>query len=42
MRCRGLLLWLGSHKNMVKSSEPDTRRSGLPPLASVYLHKNWQ
>ena len=39
MRAIGLLLVDGSHKNMVKSSEPDANRSGRPPLAASYLAK---
>ena len=27
----------GSHRNMVKSSEPDASRSGRPPSAASYL-----
>ncbi len=39
MRATGLLLVDGSHRNIVKSSEPDASRSGRPPLAASYLGK---
>ena len=39
-RCLGLFVWLGSHRNIVKSSEPDANRSGWPPVASAYLQKH--
>jgi hypothetical protein len=34
MRAIGALLVEGSQRNMVKSSEPDTRRSGRPAVAT--------
>lgn len=34
MRAVGDLLVAGSHRNMVKSSEPDTSRSGRPAVAA--------
>ena len=34
MRARGALLVDGSHRYMVKSSEPETRRSGRPLVAA--------
>ena len=33
MRARGALLVDGSHRYIVKSSEPETKRSGRPPVA---------
>ena len=36
MRATGCFAVAGSHRNMVKSSEPDTSRSGRPPHASLY------
>ena len=39
MRASGLALLAGSHRNMVKSSEPLARRSGRPPLAASYLQR---
>ena len=35
--CMGLLLLLGSQRNIVKSSDPEASLSGAPPVASVYL-----
>jgi len=37
MRAMGLLLVEGSHRNIVKSSDPDASRSGRPLLAALYL-----
>ena len=37
MRAVGFWLVEGSHRNMVKSSEPDANRSGRPPRAVSYL-----
>ena len=37
MRATGLSDVDGSHRNMVKSSEPDASRSGRPPSAASYL-----
>ena len=37
MRASGLSDEDGSHRNMVKSSEPDASRSGRPPSAASYL-----
>lgn len=39
MRASGFWLLEGSHKNMVKSSEPDARRSGRAPRAASYLRQ---
>ena len=39
MRASGFWLLEGSHKNMVKSSEPDARRSGRAPCAASYLRQ---
>lgn len=38
-RANGFLFASGSQKNIVKSSEPDTRRSGCFPLAALYRSK---
>ena len=40
MRVRGLALEEGSHRNMVKSSDPDASRSALPPHAASYLDRH--
>ena len=37
IRAMGFWLVEGSHRNIVKSSEPDANRSGRPPLAASYL-----
>ena len=39
MRASGFWLLEGSHRNMVKSSEPDARRSGRAPRAASYLRQ---